>query len=223
MRYAKEHKQATRKQILVGARRLFAAQGFAATSIDAVMQECGLTRGGFYAHFKSKGELYREVMNELGAESEEAVTAQPTARVDEQGIMGVDWIEVLFSQAMHLDEEPSQFTFLATDVGNDDPDVRSAYAVAVLAMSERIRANAQARTKTAAVKEDVVLALTAMMIGAAAISQTIDDAGLKAQLLVACRDTARRIADDANAPQALLWEGMLLGSLQRRLQLAGNL
>jgi len=222
MRYAKQHKQATRQQILASARRLFSTQGFAATSIDAVMHDCGLTRGGFYAHFKSKGELYREVMNDLGAEFGEIAEQQAALRVDEQGIMGVDWIEVLFSQAMHLDDT-SQLAFLATDVANDDPDVRSAYAVAVLAMSERIRANAQASAKTAAVKEDVVLALTAMMIGAAAISQTIDDEALKAQLLIACRDTARRVADDTNAPHALLWEGALLGNLQRRLQLAKQL
>ena len=64
---------------MAGARKLFAAQGFAATSIDAVMQESGLTRGGFYAHFKSKGELYREVMNEFGAELEDVAAAQSVA------------------------------------------------------------------------------------------------------------------------------------------------
>ena len=220
MRYAKQHKQSTRRLILASARRLFAAQGFAATSIDAVMHDCGLTRGGFYAHFKSKGELYREVMSEVGADVAPEIE---DSRADQHGVMDVDWIDVWFKQAMQRDaNDASKFAFLAADVANDDPDVRSAYALAVQSMGERIRANSQLKAKGGAVKEDVVLSLTAMMIGAVAISQTVDDADLRAQLLTACRDTARRIADDTSAPQALLWEGMLLGSLQRRLQLAGR-
>jgi TetR/AcrR family transcriptional repressor of nem operon len=206
MRYAKQHKQITRQQIIDSARRLFAAQGFAATSIDAVMQECGLTRGGFYAHFKSKGELYREVMSEFGVAPESA---------------GTEWIDSLFEQAVQLDRQNTSYlAFLATDVATADPDVRRAYAAAVQAMSERIRASAKSLFSTASENEDVVLSLTAMMIGAVAISQTVDDDALKSKLLTACRDTARRIAHDVNEPAALLWEGALLGSLQRRLQLA---
>ncbi|HEX3140238.1 MAG TPA: TetR family transcriptional regulator [Rhizobacter sp.] len=62
MPHPKQRKQETRQKILRAAARLFAVQGFSATSIDEVMQACGLTRGGFYAHFRSKAQLHHEAL-----------------------------------------------------------------------------------------------------------------------------------------------------------------
>jgi TetR/AcrR family transcriptional regulator, transcriptional repressor for nem operon len=62
MPYTAAHKQATRKRILESARRLFNATGFAEVSIDEVMEQAGLTRGGFYRHFRDKSQLYAEAV-----------------------------------------------------------------------------------------------------------------------------------------------------------------
>src|ERR1700704_1176038 len=62
MPYTAEHKQATRERILESARRLFNDKGFAEVSIDEVMDKAGLTRGGFYRHFRDKSELYAEAV-----------------------------------------------------------------------------------------------------------------------------------------------------------------
>lgn len=58
MRYAPEHKARTRERILAEARRLFRARGYDGVSLDAVMAAAGLTRGGFYKHFRSKADLF---------------------------------------------------------------------------------------------------------------------------------------------------------------------
>lgn len=58
MPYSSEHKAQTRERIVSAARRLFNRHGFEQVSIDRVMFEAGLTRGGFYHHFGSKDELY---------------------------------------------------------------------------------------------------------------------------------------------------------------------
>jgi AcrR family transcriptional regulator len=58
MPYSSEHKVQTRERIVGAARRLFNRHGFEQVSIDRVMSEAGLTRGGFYHHFGSKDELY---------------------------------------------------------------------------------------------------------------------------------------------------------------------
>lgn len=58
MPYSAEHKSRTRERIVHAARRLFNRHGFEQVSIDRVMSEAGLTRGGFYHHFGSKDELY---------------------------------------------------------------------------------------------------------------------------------------------------------------------
>lgn len=62
MRYRPDHRARTRDRVLQTARRLFADRGYGKVSIEDVMRDCGLTRGGFYAHFRSKAALYREAM-----------------------------------------------------------------------------------------------------------------------------------------------------------------
>ncbi|WP_028104676.1 TetR/AcrR family transcriptional regulator [Pseudoduganella violaceinigra] len=58
MPYTAEHKERTRAKIVESARKLFNRHGFEQVSIEAIMSEAGLTRGGFYNHFDSKSELY---------------------------------------------------------------------------------------------------------------------------------------------------------------------
>jgi AcrR family transcriptional regulator len=62
MPYSSEHKARTRERIVHAARRLFNRHGFEQVSIDRVMSEAGLTRGGFYHHFDSKDDLYAEAI-----------------------------------------------------------------------------------------------------------------------------------------------------------------
>jgi len=56
--YTPEHKRQTRERIINTASGLFKSDGFEAVSIDTVMNAAGLTRGGFYAHFKDKQDLF---------------------------------------------------------------------------------------------------------------------------------------------------------------------
>jgi AcrR family transcriptional regulator len=52
-----------REQILGAATRAFARAGFAATSLDDVAAEAGITRVILYRHFESKADLYRAVLD----------------------------------------------------------------------------------------------------------------------------------------------------------------
>jgi AcrR family transcriptional regulator len=51
-----------REQILAAATRAFARAGFAATSLDDVAAEAGISRDNLYRHFESKADLYRAVL-----------------------------------------------------------------------------------------------------------------------------------------------------------------
>jgi TetR/AcrR family transcriptional repressor of nem operon len=62
MPLSKQHKARTRERIVRSAGRAFRDAGFSATGIDALMADAGLTRGGFYAHFASKEELFATVL-----------------------------------------------------------------------------------------------------------------------------------------------------------------
>jgi TetR/AcrR family transcriptional regulator, acrAB operon repressor len=58
LRRTKEDSERTRQQILGAARRVFARQGVARTSLDEVARAAGVTRGAIYWHFADKTELF---------------------------------------------------------------------------------------------------------------------------------------------------------------------
>jgi len=60
MRYARNHKAETREKILKGAVMRLKEDGSAGIAIAELMEEAGLTHGGFYAHFKSRDALVEE-------------------------------------------------------------------------------------------------------------------------------------------------------------------
>jgi AcrR family transcriptional regulator len=54
-----ERTEATRSRLIATARRLFALQGFAATSTEEILQEAAVSRGALYHHFPSKTDLFQ--------------------------------------------------------------------------------------------------------------------------------------------------------------------
>lgn len=65
-----------RVQILAAATRTFARAGYAATSLDDVAREAGISRMIVYRHFDSKRELYLSALHHIGERLGE-VTAAP--------------------------------------------------------------------------------------------------------------------------------------------------
>lgn len=57
----RERSDATVEDLLTAARALFAADGYAATSLDAVCERAGVTKGALYHHFSGKQQLFSAV------------------------------------------------------------------------------------------------------------------------------------------------------------------
>ena len=83
MRYAEDHKQATRAKVLTAAARVIRQNGPDRVAVAGVMAEVGLTHGGFYAHFASKDDMLAQAIQQMFIESSEAWEAisedQPAA------------------------------------------------------------------------------------------------------------------------------------------------
>src|SRR5271156_5672302 len=62
MRYSSEHKAQNHENILSVAAHSFREHGGDSSGIGTVMKKVGLTKGGFYRHFKSKDELFVEAV-----------------------------------------------------------------------------------------------------------------------------------------------------------------
>lgn len=63
-----EMTEETREKLVEAARRAFARDGFAATSMDALTSDVGLTRGALYHNFGDKKGLLAAVVDRLDAE-----------------------------------------------------------------------------------------------------------------------------------------------------------
>jgi TetR/AcrR family transcriptional repressor of nem operon len=62
VRYPPEHKAQNHENILSVAARSFREHGGDTSGIGTVMKKVGLTKGGFYRHFKSKDDLFVEAV-----------------------------------------------------------------------------------------------------------------------------------------------------------------
>jgi TetR/AcrR family transcriptional repressor of nem operon len=62
VRYSLEHKTQNHENILSVAARAFREHGGDSSGIGTVMKKVGLTKGGFYRHFKSKDDLFVEAV-----------------------------------------------------------------------------------------------------------------------------------------------------------------
>jgi AcrR family transcriptional regulator len=185
MAYSIGHKARTRQRILEAASQLFAAKGYERTSIDGIMRACGLTRGGFYAHFSSKGQLYRDAL--IHADSVDAVlgeylgTEQPASAI--------------LSPA---------FAFLAVGVASRTPEVRAAFADAFTSISEKLLCHSGVSARSA---ESRSLSTAALIVGALAVADTIDNLGLKAKLLASCKENAGTLLGGNDRPKPIFfWE-----------------
>jgi AcrR family transcriptional regulator len=186
MPYTEKHKNKTRRKILESSFRLFAVKGFEGVTIDDLMSNCGLTRGGFYAHFTSKAELYSEALK-FAVSGTKLANLKPSKLSDKQ------WLSLLLDEYLSVEHvngrHPCPLAFLATDINIKNNEANAAYANTYLGMN---RAIMQYAKTYADCDEKDILAVTAMMIGTVAIARTLQDQDSVDSLLVACRREAGR-------------------------------
>jgi AcrR family transcriptional regulator len=77
-----------REQILTAATEAFARSGFAATSLDDIAAQAGITRVILYRHFDSKTELYQAVLDRMCARLEAHVD-EPVGGFTDTSINGL--------------------------------------------------------------------------------------------------------------------------------------
>jgi AcrR family transcriptional regulator len=89
--------EATRAQLIAIGTRLFAARGYEDTSIEAVLQEAGVSRGSLYHHFAGKEALFEAVLEDVearvGAQTMEAALGA-TSPVEGLRAGALAWIRI---------------------------------------------------------------------------------------------------------------------------------
>ena len=82
-----------RGEILAAAYRLFVRDGYEATTVNALIDELGLSKGAFYHHFESKD----EVMQALARRMAEEMRANLEPQLSRPDVSAIDKLNLMFS------------------------------------------------------------------------------------------------------------------------------
>ena len=187
MPYAPQHKQETRERIVRTARRLFNRKGFAEVTIDEIMTEAGLTRGGFYRHFKTKDELYSEAVSQFlqflcNREPEEWQRKHVDLRAE--GAALARMIMDAYLSKDHLEDRDGSCptAALSSDVSRSSAQVKKAFRMVVEMMLKVFAAALPGPDAS-----ERALALVSLCVGAMAVARAVDDPALADALRIAAR------------------------------------
>jgi TetR/AcrR family transcriptional regulator, transcriptional repressor for nem operon len=189
MRYPAGRKEQTRKKILETAARIFRRDGYHASGVDKVMEEAGLTAGGFYTHFSSKQALLAAALAAAGTESRDRVEQSL------QGLSGRAWVRGflgLYLGREHCEgsEAGCPLAALVSEVSRADEAVKASFAGLVCNLQEMLVSNAGSG---AAIADELALAAVSMCVGGLALARSVKDRALAEQILDSCRRQAEMI------------------------------
>lgn len=192
MPYSREHKARTRKKIVAAARRLFTRRGFAEVSIDEVMSEAGLTRGGFYHHFQRKQDLYAEVVSHLLHCGPDEPGGAPS--IDSRQLVA----EYLSDRhAAEMDYSCPLITF-SSEVARGDECVKQAYTQVldslIHALQRDIGDGAAARTRA--------VTMATLCVGGAMLARAVDDPDLGREIRRIAQEHALALLDAVTGTRA---------------------
>ncbi|MEZ4439982.1 MAG: TetR/AcrR family transcriptional regulator [Polyangiaceae bacterium] len=192
MPYTPEHKQRTRERIVDAASRLFRSQGYQGTGVDTLMAAAGLTRGGFYAHFRDKAELFAAALHSAFDESEANLLGGRLAE-----LRGAAWVREAgrrYLRASHL-RRPDQgcaIPALGVEVSRSEADVASTFRARVdhllEAMAERIGGSPEDARRLAT-------AMLASWVGALVMARAMPGRRRAEELLDTVREHWDRVAE----------------------------
>ena len=190
MPYSAAHKEATRARIVESARRLFNRKGLSEVSIDEIMGQAGLTRGGFYNHFASKDELYAEAVMAYGKCNPTDHWKDVELDFGAPGPVLVRQMINAYLSREHLEDTERQCPMVAlpSDIARASAEVKEAYQGLVQAMAGLFESGSnkldpQERRRQA-------LSLVALCVGSMVLARTLQDQDLANEI----RDAARLFA-----------------------------
>ncbi|WP_425418623.1 TetR/AcrR family transcriptional regulator [Oricola indica] len=197
MPYSADHKKKTRAKIVETARVLFNRHGFNGVSIDMVMQAAGLTRGGFYNHFKNKEDLFSEaVMSFLmgrGAVWRKDAGVDVTNLKPEMAFQMID----AYLSPEHLNDLDGQCPMIAlpSDIARGGADAQKSLQVLLEAMVSLFQANMSAEKDET---KQWAQSISALCVGGMVLSRALPDSDLARQIRLAAGQSAKEILRHAS-------------------------
>jgi len=189
MPYPPGHRDEVRTRIVESARKLFNRSGFDNVSVDQIMADAGLTRGGFYSYFESKSDLYAEALacffTDPGWKSR-----WKGIDVDLNAAEVVPQIVRAYLSPQHFEDVDNSCPMVAlpTDVARAGKTAKQAFEKAFKAMVEVLAGDAPQATAQA---------IATLCIGGMVVARALDDRSLADDLREACTTIALQLIRDS--------------------------
>jgi TetR/AcrR family transcriptional regulator, transcriptional repressor for nem operon len=175
MSWNPQHKIASRDTILLAAAQLFTQMGFDAVGIDQIMQRAGMTRGAFYAHFKSKSELYAEAVLLAGR--------QLVAHSQQLGVNFEQFVALYLAPGqVGLDQLACPLACLITDIAQREEPLKKVYEQLFGGFVKHLQ-HLNPRLNHAQAQ-----ACASSLIGAQAVARSLNSPALAQQLLQSAQE-----------------------------------
>ena len=194
MRVTREKAAENRARIVETASRLFREKGFDGVGLDAVMNEVGLTHGGFYGHFTCKEDLAAEAV---------AHALEKSAELQRQYTNIGDFVSNHLSESHFADRANGcALVALGGDMARRSKGVRSGATSYVRSQLEWL---AGLFRGTTAVRRRRAITTLAGVVGALTLARAVEDPTLSEEIL----STARQVFGSARRTDDLFWRGTL--------------
>ncbi len=177
MARSQAEKAESHEKIVKVAGAQFREKGFWGIGVADLMSAAGLTHGGFYGHFKSRGHLLEETLQRVFEDSEKIKDA--TARTGRTGLMDyVDW----YLSPAHRDRPGMgcPIAALAADVRHEGKRARGIFSSGLNRYFQWVGRLVGGREKAVRAKAAY---LTSTMVGAMVLSRAVADRELADQIL----------------------------------------
>jgi TetR/AcrR family transcriptional repressor of nem operon len=188
MPYSTAHRVEVRKNIVQSARRLFNRRGFENVSLSQIMAGAGLTHGGFYSYFKSKSDLYAEVLGCFLTDPEWK-SCWEGVHVDLSSTdVGPQVVRAYLSRQHFEDVENScPMVALPGDIARCGKNAKRAFETVLKAMVDVLERSLTAKDRR---RHTRARAIAALCVGGMVLARSMEDRALADELRDACMGVA---------------------------------
>jgi TetR/AcrR family transcriptional repressor of nem operon len=179
MRVSREQFGENRQRILEVAARRFREKGVEGIGVDGIMDEAGLTHGGFYGHFASKADLAEQACAAAVGKSAEKWEAMARARPE----TGLAEIARSYLSKRHRDNPGNgcAFAALGGEVARRSDAVRTTVTKGVQAQLGILERVAGGRSRSE--RREEAIATLSGMVGAMVLARLVDEPALSDEIL----------------------------------------
>jgi len=179
MKVSREQAARHRERILEAAAQRFRERGFGGIGVAELMQEAGLTHGGFYGHFASKEDLIAEACARALAES----LARWGKMADRATGDPLSALADAYLTSRHRDNPGAGCVLaaLGPDVSRQGPAVRRSVSSYVRSAFDLVEKFVPGKSKAG--RRQKAISTWSTLVGAMVIARAVDDPALSQEIL----------------------------------------